>query len=282
MPQAEQLTDPVAYHGEGPCWSPSWGLRWVDMLAGDVLTLQDDGAIRREHVGKLAAIIRPRRSGGALVATDHELVVLHEDGRVEPLTSLVDDPAIRLNEGACDPYGEFWCGSMRWDKTGADGRLYQVDAEHCVRTVLTGIGISNGLAWTADGASAFYIDTPTHRVDRFDDGPDERMTGRRPFVQIDPADGVPDGLCVDAAGGVWVAVNGGSQVRRFGPDGTLEDIVELPVPQVTACTFAGAQLDQLVITTSREGIAADQHLQAGALFSYRPGVRGLAPDSYAG
>ena len=127
MADVEQLTGPVAFHAEGPVWSPSWGgLRWVDMLAGDVLTMGLDGtgaaggAISRRHVGAVAAALRPRRGGGAVIAVERGFVLEDVDGELNPLPDLWADPGVRMNEGGCDPDGRFYCGSMASGKV----RLY--------------------------------------------------------------------------------------------------------------------------------------------------------------
>ena len=120
--------------------------------------------------------------------------------------------------------------------------------------VLDGVTISNGLDWSPDGSLAYYNDTATHRVDVFDYDRDAGLTGRRPFVQL-PDDGNPDGLTVDAEGGVWVALYGGGAVHRYTPTASWTTWCEVPAAQVTACTFGGPGLDQLFVTTSREGLA---------------------------
>ena len=102
--RAEQVTDPVAYHGEGPVWSTRWGgLRWVDMLAGDVLSLAANGAINRRHVGSVAPAIRPRRQGGAVIGLERGFALEDVDGTLTPLDALWTDDRVRMNEGAAIP-----------------------------------------------------------------------------------------------------------------------------------------------------------------------------------
>ena len=114
--RVEQVTDPVAYHGEGPVWSERWdGLRWVDMLAGDVLSLADDGTIDRRHVGDVAAAVRPRSQGGAVIGVERGFALEDADGTLTRLGELWTDEAVRMNEGVCDPDGRFYCGSMGYD-----------------------------------------------------------------------------------------------------------------------------------------------------------------------
>ncbi|WP_027945029.1 SMP-30/gluconolactonase/LRE family protein [Amycolatopsis taiwanensis] len=276
MSTVEQVTDAVAVHGEGPVWFAGWpGLRWVDLIAGDVLELDPvTGAVTRRHVGTVAAALRPYSDGRAVLAVERGFAFADASlGEVRPLGEVWSDPGIRMNDGGCDPDGRFYCGSMAYAETPGAGRLYRLDPDGSVTTVLTAVTISNGLAWSPDGGTAYYIDSPTRRVDAFDY--DGELSGRRAVVRVPEEAGMPDGMTVDADGRLWVALWGGGAVHCYTPDGKLTDRVELPVTQVTACAFGGPELDELYITTSRQGIEEGSQHQAGALFRYRPGVRGL-------
>jgi sugar lactone lactonase YvrE len=280
--RAERLTDAVAYHAEGPVWSDRWGgLRWVDMLDGDVLSLADDGSIERRHVGTIAAALRPRRAGGAVIAVEKGFVLEAPDGSVTVLDPVWTEEPVRMNEGGCDPDGRFWCGSMAYDRRPGGGTVYRLDPDGSVHLGFDGVTISNGLEWSPDGGLAYYVDTPTHRVDVLDYDRDTGLTGRRPFVRLSD-DERPDGLTVDAEGGVWVAVNGSGAVHRYSPDGVLDGVVEVGARQVTACAFGGPGLDQLFITTSREDLAPDDDPPAGSLFRADVGVRGRPVREFAG
>ncbi len=291
--RAEQFTDVVTFHGEGPLWWPALeALRCVDMLAGTVLTIDASGGVERTPVGSpVAAMIRPRRLGGAVVAREHDLAVADRDdlSDLRPLAAVLNDPGIRLNEGGCDPQGRVYVGSMAYDQAPGAAALYRYDAADGagVTTVLGGLTVANGLAWSPDGATAYHNDTPTNVVSAFDQDPGSGLVvaSRRPFVRIPDEDGHPDGLTVDAEGGVWVALYGGSAVHRYDAAGSLSEVVDLPAAHVTACTFGGPGLATLYITTSREGLdeaaLADQP-SAGALFAVTPGVGGLPPAPFAG
>lgn len=281
--RAEQITDAVAFHGEGPVWSPRWGgLRWVDMLAGDVLSLAADGTIGRRHVGDVAAALRPRRDGGAVIGVERGFALEDADGTLTSLPEVWSDRGVRMNDGACDPEGRFYCGSMAYDKTAGAASLYRIDPDGSTALVLDGVTISNGLDWSPDGGLAYYNDTATQQVAVFDYDVASGLTGRRPFVSIADEDGAPDGLTVDAQGGVWVALNQGGQVRRYTPAGALDEVVEVPVAGVTACTLGGPDLDELFITTSREDLAPGEDPQAGALFRAVVGVPGRPAREFAG
>jgi sugar lactone lactonase YvrE len=275
MPRAHQLTEALTEHGEGPVWWPDGHLRFVDMLAGDIVDLYDDGPARRTHVGTVAAVVRPRTGGGAVVAVERGLVLLEADGAVTKLPELWSDATVRMNEGGCDPDGRFYCGSMAYDAAAGRGRFYRFEADGAAEVVLDGVTISNGFDFAPDGSRAYYVDSPTHRVDVLDY---ERgaLTDRRGFVEIDPADGDPDGLTVDAEGGVWVACWGAGAVRRYDSRGRLDEVVEVPCArQVSACTIGGADLDRLYITTSRVGLDPEDVGASGAVFVLDGVPRGL-------
>jgi sugar lactone lactonase YvrE len=186
-----------------------------------------------------------------------------------------------MNDGGCDPDGRFYCGSISKARRGG-AKLYRLDAYREVRTVLDGATISNGLEWTRDGARAYYVDSATQRIDVFDYDSRAGLVGRRAFAAIPDSAGTPDGLTVDSEGGVWVALFGGSAVRRYTSGGKLDVVLEVPARQVTACTFGGDRLDELFITTSRENLPADADRLAGSLFRARVGVRGLPAREFTG
>ena len=278
--RVEQVTDVVAYHGEGPVWSQRWGgLRWVDMLAGDVLSLASDGSVERRHVSDIAAALRPRQGGGAVIGIERGFALEQHDGSVRALAEVWSDPSVRMNEGGCDPDGRFYCGSMAYDQREGAASLYRLDADGGVEVVLEGLTVSNGLEWSPDGALAYHNDTATYSIAVYDYDRDAGLTDRRIFAELEFR---PDGLTVDAEGGVWTALSDGGAVRRYSPDGELAEEIAVPARKVTACTFGGAGLDELFVTTSREGLEPHEDPRAGALFRAVPGVRGLPIREFAG
>jgi len=280
--RAEQVTDPIAYHAEGPVWSTAWGgLRWVDMLAGDVLALGPDQAVTRRHVGSVVAALRPRKGGGAILALERGFAVEALDGTVQPYDEVWTDPTVRMNEGGCDPDGRFYCGSMAYDQREGAASVYRLDPDGQVHTAIRDVTVSNGLDWSPDGTRAFYNDTGTHRIDVFD-YVDGELVARRPFVDLTSQDARPDGLVADSESGVWTALNGDGVVHRYDSAGRLSEVIELPVKQITACTLGGPNLDQLYITTSREGLEPDEEPLAGSLFCADVGVRGLPVREFVG
>ena len=281
MVLAEQVTDALTEHGEGVIWDHVAGrLRWVDMLRGDVLTMDfADGAVDRLHVAAVASAVRPRRTGGLVIGVDRGFALLPpESTEPDRLPELWSDPSVRMNDGACDPQGRFYCGSMAYDAAPGRGTLHRLDPDGTTTLVLSGVTVSNGLAWAADGAHLLYVDSPTGRIDRFEfDGATGTFDGRRSHVDLDVGDAVPDGIAVDADGGVWVALWGGGAVHRYDATGVLDEVIEVPARCVSSCAVVGGAL--FVTTSTQED---RDNPAAGALFRCNVGVAGLPVHTFAG
>lgn len=205
--------------------------------------------------GAMVCAVAPWEGDTVLVALADALAAVDvAAGSVRRLIEIPHErPGMRCNDGACDPQGRFWIGSMALDESPRAGALYRYDPGGTLHTVLTGITLSNGLGWDRSGRLMYYVDSPTQRVDVLHfDGTSGTVSNRRPFAAIPEADGIPDGLAVDDEGGVWVALYGGGRVIRFDPDGAVSGHVEVPVERVTACCFAGSRL----FVTAREGLFA--------------------------
>ena len=259
--------------GEGPRWDAATGrLLWVDIEAG-ALHVSDpaNGGDRVVLLGSRVGAAAPTRSGGVLVALADRLAIVDlGDESVRTLAELPHGPELRLNDGACDPAGRFWVGSMALDSAPGAGALYRYSPDGILERVLTEVTLSNGLGWTPDGRGMYFIDSLTYRVDLFDfDVASGDLSARRPFVTVDRADGIPDGLAVDDDGCVWVAFYGGAAVRRYRPDGTLDRVLAVPADNVTACCFGGDDGRSLYVTTATQELTPEQRrLQplAGSVF----------------
>lgn len=178
----------------------------------------------------------------------------------------------RMNDAVADSAGRFWAGSMACDQSPRNGALYRLDPDGQVHTVLRDLTIANGPAFTADGRTMFLSDTPLGHVDRFDVDPGTgALSGRRPFLRLDPAAGAPDGLTVDAEDCLWVALFGGGAVHRYRPDGELDRVVAVPARQPTSVCLAGSRL---FVTSGRGGL--DQPgVDDGAVLVTDAGVQGV-------
>ena len=239
--------------GEGPRWDAATArLLWVDIEAGALHVFDpasgDDRAIL---LGNRVGAAAPMQSGGVLVALAARLAVVDlDDESVRTLAEIPHGAELRLNDGACDPAGRFWVGSTALDFTPGAGALYRYSRDAGLDRVLEDVTISNGLGWSADGTTMYYIDSMAYRVDRFDFDPATgAISERRPFVVIERGAGIPDGLAVDDEGGVWVALYRGGAVRRYDADGSLDRVVKVPAENVTACCFGGDDGRSLYITT---------------------------------
>jgi len=277
MPRAEQLTDPLTHHGEGAVWSEDWGgLRCVDMLAGEVVTIAADGSARRARLGRIAALVRPVSDGRTLVAVEDRVLLWDEENDERTaLTEALLAPPARLNEGGCTPDGRLLVGSLDHGRPHDGGALFAIDGAGGSRAVRERVGIANGLGFSPDGSIGYHVDSAAGRVAAFELGPDGVLLSEREHLAFDPADGAPDGLWVDEEGALWIAFYGGSCVRRYRANGRLDEVVEVAARQVTSCTFGGPGLRTLYITSSRENLAPDDDPLAGSLFALDVGVSGL-------
>jgi sugar lactone lactonase YvrE len=275
--KAEPLTSAIAHHGEGAVWDDRTGqVLWVDMLAGRVLkTDPSDGVTTAVPVGSpIAACVRPTGTDALLVARRSDVCILAADGELRVLATLCEQPGIQLNEGGCDPLGRFIVGSLAEDERPGAGCLWQVEGNGRSRLLFDDVTISNGVAFSGDGGSMFYVDTATDRIDEY---PYDVQTGelcpRRTFADIRALEltGNPDGICTDAEDGVWVALWEGRSVARIDSSGRVDAVIDVPTLNVTSCSFGGAELDTLFITTSAYD---DPSPGAGVLYACKPGVKG--------
>jgi sugar lactone lactonase YvrE len=271
--------------GEGPVWNAERReLIWVDVDRGLVHRRAPGGADVTLRAGQPVGCAVPRAGGGLVLAMRDGFALVEPDGDEPRLVAPVELERgdTRMNDGACDARGRLWAGTMclRGDTRGAG--LYRLDPDLSVVRVLPGLSVSNGIGWSPEGDTLYHVDTPRRRVDVYDyDEGAGAIAGRRAVIPIEPELGLPDGLAVDADGGIWVALWGGGAVQRHSPDGELDARGELPVASVTSCCFGDTDLATMYVTTAARG-AAREDLLAGRVFACRPGVRGLAPTPFAG
>jgi sugar lactone lactonase YvrE len=275
--------------GEGPVWDDQRNLLLrVDILKGRILELQNSGASRIafELPCDVSAAV-PRVGGGLVVAAGHELVALDAQGARETL-AIVEDHLEdnRFNDCRCDPQGRLWAGTMSKTRTPDHAGLYRLVPGEPIERVLSPTTLSNGLGWSPSGERMYFIDSTTQRIDAFDFDPSTGLLSeRRTFAEVPPDAGLPDGLAVDAAGGVWVCLFGGGHIRRYDSRGRLDESISLPVTNPTCPTFGGPGLRTLFITSARHKLSDArlriEHL-AGAVLALEPGVAGLPANRFAG
>jgi sugar lactone lactonase YvrE len=259
-----------AEHAEGPTWDAGREeLLWVDILGHRVhraRTRRGGGRtglepVAAHDVGQCVTAVVPLAdpADGWMVASERGFGHLRPDGTLRVIAE-PEAPAAgrtRMNDGKCDPAGRFWAGSMAWDVEPGAGRLYRMDLDGRVEIVLPAVTVSNGLAWTPDGATMYYVDTPTRRIDRLTlDAVTGEPLARETAFAVEPHDGWPDGMTIDDEGCLWVALWGGGQVVRYTTDGRVLARVRVGPEQVSSCAFGGAERRRLFITTSQEGLDA--------------------------
>jgi sugar lactone lactonase YvrE len=272
-------------HAEGPVYDPLTDeLLWVDIPAGLVNIARLGPELREVHsypTGDVVGAVVPRRdpADGWVVASRYGFAALDRSGEVASIVEPERGAATRMNDGKCDPFGGFWAGSMSLDDAEGTANLYRLAPDGTCRPSLSGVTISNGLAWR-DAEHVYYVDTPTRRVDLLTVTSEGAVTDRQPAFAVPAELGLPDGLTIDADGRLWVALWGGGAVVCFAPDGEVLATVTVDAAQVSSCTFAGPELATLVITTSQESYTPGRSAAepwSGHLFVADVGARGSAP-----
>ncbi|WP_258297591.1 SMP-30/gluconolactonase/LRE family protein [Paenibacillus peoriae] len=281
---ANIVIDAKAKLGEGPSWDQQFQrLFWVD-IEGFQLHIYDPSTCtdRTIEVGEHIGAVVPYLKNKVIVALISGLYCLDIETGAKVLIHDPEEGKLgnRFNDGKCDPTGRFLAGTMSLNGEHAQGALYSLSTKGNVSLLVDKASISNGLAWSADRRTMYYIDTPTLEVVSFDyDVAQGTIRNKQLVARLDESEGYPDGMTIDAEGMLWVARWGGKRVSRIHPaHGEVIAEVSLPVNCVTSCAFGGEHLDELYITTAQGNDSADQPL-AGGLFMVKTGVRGT-PTSY--
>ena len=317
----ELILDAQADLGEGPAWNQRSGwLTWVDIRRGH-LHIYDplDRSDRHVELGQAIGCAAPRRSGGMVLGLRSGFALTpgpSPEGRgeqkIEGPRPLLDPapspegrgewnitrprpflnpephlPGNRFNDGKCDPAGRFLAGSMDDAEIAATGSLYSLQADGSLKTLVTGTRISNGLTWSPDYHTFYFIDTPTRMVMAYDyDLASGDIAAPRQAVNVPPELGWPDGMTSDTEGMLWVAMWGGAKLTRWNPaTGGLLAEIPFPALNVSACAFGGPGLTDLYVTSARKGMDADQLAKyplSGGLFRIRTDIQGLPTFEYGG
>ncbi|MFI6600503.1 SMP-30/gluconolactonase/LRE family protein [Nonomuraea sp. NPDC050536] len=285
-----ELVDPAAAQvGEAPAWDAAHDcLVWTDITAGLVHLSDASGRwLRTYDVGVDVGAALPSAAGGWLLACQEGFRHLSEDGSCRTVLPVHPDrPDLRFNDGKCDPRGRAWAGTMAYDQTPGAATLYRLDPGPQAVPVLRGLTLANGLGWAPDGRTMWFTDSATQRVVGYAYDLDTATLGpERACVEIAAAQGMPDGLCVDDDGCVWVALWGGSAVHRYTPEGRLDTVVQLPTAQVTSCAFGGPGRATLYITSAvhqMDAAALAREPAAGGLFLAATTSTGAPATPWAG
>ncbi len=263
--------------GEGPAWdAKTQTLYWVDLLekriyAGSKLFLQLD-----DYVSCLA----PRKDGGMLIAQRFGIWTFEpETNKLFTLASPKGEPSNnRFNDGKCDPRGRFVAGTMDHNEQEASGALYSLSTEGRLKRLLKDVRISNGLGWSPDGKTMYFIDTPTRDVKAFDyDLETGQIANPRVLIHFEDTFGWPDGMTTDMHGNLWIAMWGGARVTQWNAKGILMEQFGVAALNPTSCVFGGPDMNELFITSARVGMdaaALKKYPQAGGVFRMETNVTG--------
>lgn len=266
---------PVSVLGEGPLWDAATGsICWVDILSGTIHTYQPgDNKYSRLKYDEMLGSIALSTTGGFVAAFKSGIkLVDRNNGSVAAICHPEEQlPDNRYNDGKCDPAGRFWVGSMSLTEEPCAGSLYRIDTNGQYAVQISGVSISNGMAWSPDQTVFYFIDTPSFRVLAFDyDQATGQISNRRVALCIPESEGFPDGMSIDTEGMLWIAHWDGWQVARWDPfTGKKIMQIRLPAARITSCTFGGDQLQDLYITSAKTGLNEEQQKEqplAGSLF----------------
>ena len=281
----------AAICGESPIWSVrEQVLYWTDNLSGRIYRLEPaSGSAQGFVLGQDVMAIGLREGGGLVLALAKQLAFYEPGGELELLMGVEQDqPRNRFNDGKVDRRGRYWAGTMNdidWDQPS--GSLYRLDPGLELSRLQDGVVCANGLGWSPDDRTFYFGESFRYAIFAYDfDSDAGALSARRVFATVDQSSGAfPDGLTVDAEGGVWSVQNGAGRVVRYAPDGRVTHEVEVPLPQPTSCIFGGRDLDVLYITTSRQNMSAEQlsrYPLSGSVFAVRPGLTGVPEPCFAG
>ena len=276
--------------GEGAIWDvDAKRLYWVDIMGRKVFVYDPVTGNNREiDTGQVVGTVVPRTKGGLAVALQSGFAWM--DLKTEKITPIVDPeadkPENRFNDGKCDPFGRFWAGTMEFTFIPNKGKLYCLDTDGSVQERLSPVTIANGIVWSLDHGTMYYVDSGLNNVRAFDyDGVTGEIANER-MAFTNTEGGTFDGMTIDEEGMLWIAIYNGWCVRRYDPDsGDVLQSVSVPVSEVTSCALGGENLDELYITSASENFTEneweDQPL-SGSLLRVKVGVRGLPAYSFGG
>jgi len=283
MVKPEPISNHVSVWGEGPIWHQE-RLLYVDIESHKILAFTPaTGEEKIWNVGQRVGTVVPRAQGGLVWAGDDGFFFLNEDTGVStpianPEPDLADN---RFNDGKCDPAGRFWAGTIHLKKQPS-AALYCLHTDLRVEKKFSPVTNSNGIIWSRDGGTMFYIDTPSKKIRAFDfDTATSAITNERVIWDTSADTSVPDGMTIDNQDRLWIAFCHGAKVVCFDPTTkTVEQQIDFPCIETTACAFGGPDLQDLYITTGlKPGL---EEPLAGRLFVCRPGATGVPSSAFAG
>ena len=270
--------------GEGAFWNyKTQELYWVD-IEGKQLNIYNPTTKNNRSISmpSLIGTVVPYKENEAVVALVEGIYKVNL--LTEEVTLLSDVefnmPENRFNDGKCDPNGNLWVGSMHFKQSRPNASVYKVNEQGETIKMIDSVTISNGIVWTKDTKTMYYIDTPSANIMAYDFDPDtSTISNGRVAVKVSKEDGFPDGMTIDENDMLWVGMWNGNAIAHFNPKtGELIDKIKVPAHNVTSCAFGGKNLDILYITTSSLDMSEEEQKAyplAGSIFKAKPGVKGV-------
>lgn len=291
MADVRCLWEAAALLGEGPLWSPREAvLYWVDIKAPALHRYRpgDGDKISWVMPEPIGWVIERSNGQGLVAGLKQRGFVFLTPGTMAPETigqPEPDYPDNRFNDAKADDAGRIWAGTMDDNEREASGALYRLDPDLDWQRMDRGYVVANGPAFSPDYRTLYHADTAAGTIYAFDLSSDGKLANKRTFATIPEGDGYPDGMTCDAEGGLWVCHWNGWRITRFTPEGAVDRVIEMPVSQVTSCTFGGPDFDRLYVTSATIGLSEQQRAQqplAGGLFELDVGVKGFAAGQFGG
>lgn len=287
----QTVTEHKCALGEGPVWdADTQTIMWIDIIEKKIHQYNIN---KQEHtsfdVGEMIGCIVMREKGGLIAALKNGFAFIDTEKKIiQHIADPENNPGNRYNDGKCDAAGRFWAGTMALSEEEGKGNLYVMETDLSTQKKIENVSISNGIAWSADNRTMYYINTPTNYVFAFDyDIEQGNIINQRVAIDLTHENGYADGMTIDEEGMLWIAFFSGWRVARYNPlTGEFLTQIELPVANVSCCTFGGPQLTDLYITTASKDIREEDLMKqplAGSLFVVKDcGFRGLPAQKFKG
>jgi len=289
--QVEPLFNSSAEHGEGPLWDPiNKKIYWVDLLKGIYFKGDLSSTLIEEYsIGQPLGFLALREKHEGLVMGVRDGFGFYDENKqlfnlIEPSPEQYNSE-VRFNDGAVDPKGRVFGGTMEWNGADNKGKLFRLNTDHSWHVLEENIHITNGMGWNPEKDNFFMIDTNRNAVFAYDY---EMATGaisnKRIHIKFENTE-FPDGMAIDSEGGFWIALWGGDKLVHFDKSGNKIEDIEMPVSYPTSCCFGGADLKTLIITTSKIALSKKEQLEnplAGSLFKIETNTVGQIQTRYHG
>lgn len=292
--KAKEAIVEVAYKasallGEGAIWNhKTQELYWID-IEGKSLNIfnPEKNSNKIIDVPSRIGTVVPSENGNPIIALEDGIHQLDLKTKKTMVFADMSDVLVgkRLNDGKCDPSGRLWVGSMHMEQKEGEAKLYEINSQGDVKMKIDSVTISNGIVWTKDKKTMYYIDTPTSEIKAYDyDDITSTITNQRIAVKIPESLGYPDGMTIDNEDMVWVGMWNGNAVIRFNPKtGEILKKIEVPAHNVTSCAFGGKNLDTLYITSATVDMTEEEKEKyplSGSVFKIKTDVKGVKSNFF--